>query len=260
MNIVVIGDSHAKPGVSNRRFDWLGDLILDLKPDHVVDMGDWADMESLSSYDGSSLTGNKPKTRSFEGRRYKDDIEAGVDARDRIHRKLQAAGRVRPKRWSLGGNHDDERIERAINNVTELEGVIGIEDHMRREYGWEHIPFLDPLDLGGFNFQHYFTTGVMGRPIGGENPAVTHLKTQFSSCVGAHSHLFNEAHRDSNNRGRIQSFIAGCYLDPTQKESYAGPANRMWDKGILFMKGVEKGYCHDGFEWITMKSIQEAYA
>ena len=48
---LIIGDSHAKPAVSNRRYHWLGKLARDLKPDVVVNMGDWFDMESLCSYD-----------------------------------------------------------------------------------------------------------------------------------------------------------------------------------------------------------------
>ncbi len=51
---VVIGDAHAKPEVSNRRFEWLGKFLLDTalaNPDDnvkVIDLGDWEDMSSQS--------------------------------------------------------------------------------------------------------------------------------------------------------------------------------------------------------------------
>ena len=48
---VVLTCAHADPEASNERFTWLGDLIEDIKPDYVVDLGDGADMRSLNSYD-----------------------------------------------------------------------------------------------------------------------------------------------------------------------------------------------------------------
>ena len=65
---LVIGDAHAKPGVSNDRFEWLGKLVIRVRPDVVINMGDWADMASLCLYDKGK--------RSYEGRRYLEDIEA----------------------------------------------------------------------------------------------------------------------------------------------------------------------------------------
>lgn len=259
MDITVIGDSHARRGISQRRFDWLGELLLDLKPDVVVDMGDWTDMPSLSSYDGSRLTGDVRPKAKFHGRNYKEDINAGIEAREKVQEKFNRAGRKRPHRVSLGGNHDDDRIKRALDFVPELVGTISVDDHLRKEYGWEHVPFLEPFQCGGFTFQHYFESGLMGKAIGGEYPATSHLKKQFGSCVAGHSHLFDESHRKTANRGRVQAFVAGCYLDPLQVEDYAGNANWMWDRGILVMKDVQKGFCHGGFQWISVEAVQRAY-
>ena len=36
---VIYTCAHADPEVSNDRFSWLGDLIYDLKPDYVIDLG-----------------------------------------------------------------------------------------------------------------------------------------------------------------------------------------------------------------------------
>ena len=47
-------------------------LIFEEKPDVVVCLGDWFDMASLSSHDKGK--------KSFEGRRYKQDVAVGVDA------------------------------------------------------------------------------------------------------------------------------------------------------------------------------------
>ena len=48
MNILVWSCAHADPSTDNKRFDLVGNLIYDTKPDIVVDLGDGADMRSLN--------------------------------------------------------------------------------------------------------------------------------------------------------------------------------------------------------------------
>ena len=69
---LVIGDPHCTPKASNERFTWAGRMARDLKVDKVICMGDFASMDSLSSYDKGK--------KQFEGRRYKKDIEHPHDA------------------------------------------------------------------------------------------------------------------------------------------------------------------------------------
>jgi hypothetical protein len=68
---LVVPDQHAAPGFHNDRADWLGQLIKDIKPDVLINIGDAADMSSLSSYD-------KGKAQ-FHGRNYEKDINAHLD-------------------------------------------------------------------------------------------------------------------------------------------------------------------------------------
>jgi hypothetical protein len=58
---LVIPDAHAMPGLDNRRFDWLGQFIIDTKPDVIVCIGDFFDMAALCKYDKG--------TTEAEGRR-----------------------------------------------------------------------------------------------------------------------------------------------------------------------------------------------
>ena len=48
---LVIGDPHCTPSASNERFTWAGRMARDLKVDKVICMGDFASMDSMSSYD-----------------------------------------------------------------------------------------------------------------------------------------------------------------------------------------------------------------
>ena len=69
---LVIPDTQVKPGVPTDNIRWIGQYIADTRPDVIVNLGDFWDMPSLSSYDKGKKT--------FEGRRYKADIKAGNDA------------------------------------------------------------------------------------------------------------------------------------------------------------------------------------
>jgi hypothetical protein len=250
-SLLIIGDAHAKPGVSMRRFDWLGAYILETRPDIIVDMGDWGDFESLSSYDKGK--------KSFEGRRYKKDVEAVCEARDLVQRHLhRVRKRYKPRKVSLGGNHDWARVERVGEEHPEFDGTVNVADQLHHEFGWELYPFLEPVDIAGFTFQHYFGSGLMQRPIGGENHAVTLLKTQFKSCVQGHTHLESSASRTRSDGQKIQAHIAGCYLDPNQHEKFAGRGNAMWDRGLKHLRGVENG-CADHVEWLGIKTLQLQY-
>ena len=73
---LVIPDVQSKPGVTNEHLAWIGQYIADKRPDVIVQIGDFADLPSLSSYD----VGKK----SFEGRRYKSDLEASHVAMEKL--------------------------------------------------------------------------------------------------------------------------------------------------------------------------------
>ena len=74
---VVFSCAHADPSASNERFLWLGELIYDVNPTYVVDLGDGADMRSLNSYDGRN-------PQAVVSQNYQADIESYNDAMEKI--------------------------------------------------------------------------------------------------------------------------------------------------------------------------------
>lgn len=223
---LVIGDAHAKPGVDNERFEWLGKFALDRRPDVIVDIGDWHDMPSLSSYDKGR--------KSFEGRRYTQDITAGLDARRRFEVPIEAYNitqrrngkrQYRPEKHSTLGNHE-YRIVRATECSPELFGTLTLDALGHAEYGWKKHDYTEVVSIDGINYSHFFSSGVLGRPIGGEHPAASLLKKQFASCVAGHSHIRDFSERTTADHSRICGLVAGCFFE--HWEDYAGPANHMW--------------------------------
>lgn len=245
---LVIGDSHAKPGVSNARYTMLGKLIADIRPDVVIDIGDWWDMESLSSYDKGK--------KSFEGRRYKKDIEAGIDAMDRVGNEISKCPVYSPRLVRTLGNHED-RNKRVASLNPELDGLISDADFKSADYGWNERPFLEPYVIDGIAYCHYFASGIMGRPISGENPAASTLTRKKMSCVFGHNHVLDFATRNDATGRRMSAVSAGCFFE--HSESYAGPqVNRMWDRGLVVLREVQRG--EFDFEWISMAAVKKRYA
>ena len=70
----IIPDCQTKEGVPLEHLTWAGKYCAEKHPDVVINIGDFADMPSLSSYD----VGKK----DFEGRRYTKDIAATKKAMD----------------------------------------------------------------------------------------------------------------------------------------------------------------------------------
>src|SRR5690606_20662253 len=69
---LMIPDVQAKPGHDFSFLTAVGNYAAAKKPDAIIQIGDFADMCSLSSYDRGK--------KAFEGRRYKKDIEASHEA------------------------------------------------------------------------------------------------------------------------------------------------------------------------------------
>lgn len=242
---LVIPDSHAHPDHNNKRYDVLAKLIIDLKPNVVVDIGDWWDMPSLSSYDKG--------TRSFEGKRYWKDVAAGIDAQDRIYSRLKTRKKKLPKFIRCLGNHE-ERINRAIErDASILDGVISTDDLMSKEYGWEEFPFKSVANVDGVNYSHYFTSGVMGRPV---SSARALLNKQYSSCTMGHAHTF-DYFSHSNVEGRtFHGLICGVFQD--YNPGFADGSTHLWKRGVAIKHNVEGG--NYDLEWVSMKRLFQLYA
>lgn len=243
-DILLIPDSHAQPGVSNDRFLWLGKLIADIQPDVVVDIGDSADMGSLCHHS----TNREQRLSS-----YRADIDSYTDAQEKLWHETRRQKKRRPRRVKTQGNHEN-RINRFIDEHPLWEGVISEADLGEAAFGWEVVPFLTPIDIEGVDFCHYYTSGVMNRPIGGDHMAYSILKKRFKSSVQGHHHGFDYKILKSTGRN-LHGLVGGCYLDAPA--GYAGPANYLWHSGISILRNVSDGQFD--LEWVSIDRIKAAY-
>lgn len=240
---LVVPDSHAHPDYSNERYDWLGHLIVDLKPSVVVDIGDWWDMPSLCSYDKG--------TKGFEGRRYRADIAAGIEAQDRMMSIVKRQKKKLPRFVRTLGNHED-RISRAIDRDPVLEGTIGLEDLQSKEYGWEEFGFKEIVEIDGIHYSHYFVSGVLGRPVPNANQL---LVKKMASCTMGHTHIFDHKVANTVAGKTLHGLVCGVYQD--YEADFAGQGNQVWNRGVCVKREVEAG-SYD-LQWISIERLRKEY-
>lgn len=253
MDILVIPDAHAKPGVDNKRFELAGRLIVDRKPDVIVCLGDLFDFPSMSHYDRKKL--------QFEGRRYSKDIEAGIDAQERLFKPLDDFNRSRtkskysPRRCITLGNHE-HRVVRAVQENSELEGTLTFDDMQLEEFGWEVTPFKELLQVEGMNFTHYFPNGLMDKPISGAAIGRSIIQRWHQSGWQGHNHILNVANEVDADGKRMWAGSLGWFGN--HKEDYVSETiQKSWWAGCTILHGVSAGDCDP--EFIKLSTMEKMY-
>ncbi len=234
MKHLIISDMQVKP---KHDYSWIrsiGNYAVETKPDVIVCIGDFADMSSLSSYD----VGKK----SFEGRRYKDDLMASYIAMDHLMKPIRKEQwRIvnnKKKQWNpililTLGNHE-YRINKCVESDPKLEGVMSTEDLAYASFGWDVVDFLQPIEIDGINYCHYFVSGVMGRAF---TSADRMVKTLHSSCVMGHVQNADISITQRDAKGRpLLGLFSG--LSTVYEEEYLSPQTnaslrQIWELGSI---------------------------
>jgi len=193
-------------------------------------------MPSLSSYDVGK--------RSFEGRRYTDDIEAANEAFDLLCAPMETYNRRRkpekqynPELHLTLGNHEN-RINRVTDDDPKLHGLISTDDLNYGSHGFTVHPFLVPVDIDGVWYAHYWAANMTGRALGGS--ALSRLTKIGHSFVMGHQQTLDYAMRFLPGSGQQQfGLVAGaCYL---HDEDYKGPQGNAHWRGVVVLHQVENG-------------------
>ena len=247
---LIIPDVQAKYGEDFTFLKKIGTYIVEKKPNVIIQLGDFSDMESLSSYDQGK--------KSFEGKRYTKDIEASKEAMEcllqpirefNIKAKKNKDKLYKPRLILTLGNHE-QRINRAVENDPKLEGLIKIEDLPYQD--WEVIPFLVPIIVDGVCYSHYFPTGVMGRAATTASAMVSKL---HMSCIAGHQQGKQVAYGKRPDGSTITCIITGsCY---EHNEFYMDhQTNKHW-RGIVVLNEVDNG-CFDEL-FVSLKYLKGKY-
>jgi hypothetical protein len=236
--ILVIADLQCNPDHDLSYCSAIGEYIVAVRPDIIVNIGDHFDFPSLSFYDKGK--------KAIEGRRLVRDIAAGLDGMARLLaplRSLQAAQTAceqqlyNPRLVFCNGNHED-RFNRMANDNPALDGFVGMETIDLEGMGWEVHPFLKPVDIEGIFFVHYLANPMTGKPYGGN--AALQLKAVGNSFVVGHKQCLEIAMQPTLD-GKIRIGIVNGAAYP-HDENYKGFQGNNHFRGIIVLNEVADGF------------------
>jgi hypothetical protein len=237
INLMFIPDTQCKEGVPLDHLTWIGNYMLDKRPDVVVHGGDHWDMPSLSSWDEGTM--------SAEGKTYDADIAAGNRGMDMLMAPLNTYNAMRrknkkapyePRKVFTLGNHEN-RIARTVEKDRKWERTAGYHGFNLKQHGWEVHDFLATVCIGGVYFSHYFYNPRTGKPYGGT--AQTMLKNLGFSFVQAHRQGKELCEMYLSNGDIRRGIIAGsCYQ---HDEAYLGLQGLNYWRGILMLHELANG-------------------
>ena len=252
--IMVIPDTQLRPDDDLDFLTRIGKYAVDMLPDTIVMLGDFADMPSLSSHD-------KAGSKSMEGQRYKADVKVVQEGMARLLHPIRLEQQRRidnhKPRWNprmvmLYGNHE-HRINRAIDNDPKLDGLISLEDLGYEEAGWETVPFLQPIIIEGIAFCHYFVAGVMGRPC---STARALLTKHHQSCIAGHQQGRDIAYGLRADGTEMTALITGsCY---EHEEKYLNHQTNRHFRGLYMLFDVKDGMFDECP--ISLRYLRKRYA
>jgi hypothetical protein len=225
---VIIPDTQVEPGRATDHLLWISSYLHERYhglPITLIHLGDHWNMGALSSYDRGK--------GAMEGRRYVADIESGNRAFEILDSKI-ADEPLWDKRFLIG-NHE-HRINRAIEDNIHLDGLISL-DHCVTPEGWTRHGFLQPVEIDGVIYSHYFYNPNTGRPYGGDS-VETRLKTIGHSFVMGHQQGLKMGMRYVNGRQQVGIVAGSCYQ---HEEDYLGPQGNAHWQGILVLNNVDDG-------------------
>lgn len=221
-----IPDTQVKPGCPTAHLRWIGKYIVDRRPDVIVHIGDHWDLPSLSSYDEKG-------SKNMEGKRYVKDVKAGNDGFTMIDEPIRKTKGYNPEKHFLLGNHEN-RISVAIGKDPRLEGSIGLEDLDTRD--WTVHPFLEPVDIDGVIYAHYFYQPLTGHPFaGGIDNRLKQIGHSFSM---GHQQTLLYGVRFVAGRSQHGLVAGACYL---HDEAYKGPQGNAHWRGVIVKHEVSEG-------------------
>jgi hypothetical protein len=250
-DIVVIADTQVIKGAPLEHIHALAKYIWEVKPAHLVHIGDHWDFKSLSSF-SSEL--------EREGMRLQDDMAAGTDSLHIITDYIKARNakckksKYKPALHFCMGNHE-HRLQRYIECHPVLAGFVDLE-HVIESAGWTVHPFLQPVFINEVCFVHYLQNTASSRAVGGS----------IENKLNKFPHSFVHGHQQQYQFGRRQNLLgrphfgvcAGSFY--IHDEGYRG-ANNTEIRGFAHLKSFTNRYDYLDYDvdFVSLERLLENY-
>lgn len=228
MRIFLMPDVQARPGTPTNHLRAAGNYCVAKKPDVIVCIGDFWDMPSLSQF-------TQKGSMEWEGLRYQDDINSGLESMEAFlgpiraeQRRLVANHRTRwnPRMVFTIGNHEPHvRCKRFIDSDPRFSGLISGDDCQLEKFGWEVHDFLNIVKIGGIAFSHYFINPHSAKkgPLGGG------MDTMLKNC----GFSFVQGHKQGLQTGKHFLADGSCRMGIVAGSFYQHDEDYMGHQGNL---------------------------
>jgi len=212
IKVLAIGDSHDSPKLEDKsRFYAMGKLARERGISHVVQIGDFADFDSVSTHIAADTIEGKLNNP------YTTDIVSLNRAMAEFDRGL--GGHTAVKHVALG-NHE-RRIYQYENNHPQIEGMLTSElEQTFKDHGWSTTPYGEFYFLGGVGFIHA-ALNRLGKTYGGKLAESTIGNDAVFDVVIGHSHVRKD-HRAPKigPHKHVTILNLGCALPEGYYQSY----------------------------------------
>lgn len=254
--VLVIGDCHVRPGTDIIRFAYLGNYVVEERPDHIVFIGDFMDCKSLNKYEKKLSDMNKED--------YREDVKYTNGALRlfckpisslRKKQKYSKKKIYNPKAYITLGNHEQRYYDRLKEGLSWLR----YEKSPRQLFEYRGInvyDFSNPLNLLDTVYIHYLQNNGTSYACSGTADYIR--KQAGCSIVVGHSHNWDiSIFRDVSGKP-MNSLVAGKFFAEGQKEDYARQSNLRWSDNCVTMIHVLENNDWD-FERISLKRLEQWY-
>jgi len=246
--IIVIGDAHDSPHIKQDRFKWIGKYIKSVKPDYIIQIGDWASFDSLSFFQKNSTQAGKLKDA------YMMDIESMRSSIDLLDKHID--NDLIPRHVTFG-NHE-ERVYRFEENIPEIAGMMKKELHDSfDDRKWKRSAYGAFKNIGGVSFTHC-PLNIMGKEYGGKNCEVQVANDATNDIVFGHTHKFRDWKAPKiGDKNYVRVVNVGCALPYNHVEEYAKLNLTGWSWGIVEL-GIWDNHIQES-QFISMDRLEKQY-
>lgn len=250
MKHVVFADAHVAPKQNLERFTALNRLLKDVRPQTLVCLGDIGRFDSINFHDAPG-TLRKKLANSLAA-----DADSVKEAQHLLFKGLPSAMQT----ILCKGNHE-ERFDRLMDKVPELEGTLSLNDLCEFDEYWDNvIEYRDYVSVDDILYTHVPHNG-MGRAVSGAGKCRRGAIESTQSMVFGHGHDLGMATAGSLTGGpaRRVAISAPAFMEDGNIEPYARGIHTGWTYGLLVIspQGADRV---PGIEYITMRDLLKEYA
>ena len=246
--VIAIGDTHDQPGMVKDRFKWIGKYCVEAMPHRIVQIGDFASWDSVSSHDAPGTVAHAMRPS------FKADLESCEEAMCLFYKEIKD---LDIPMELTAGNHEDRICRFENKNPETVSSLYTQFEDLCARYRWRVHPYGHWLFIDGVGFTHV-PKNIMGKPYGGQNSENQIANHATHSIVFGHTHrsTFRKTPKIGINNS-IEVLNLGSAMPNGYVAKYAGTATSGWSYGIYELS-IRSGHIVS-HRFIDMATLQDKY-